>query len=671
MSLPRISFSWKPTISGREPWRWGLWIRQESKKKGHRPKLRIMVRGLLLWLGGFAVLAYLAVATAWYAMLEHRANNLVTWSDCVLAPVRWPEIRRKQGDANIAAGLAAMQARNWSEAVVRLQAGLDRSPNNRQGREKLGLFWVAAGQRERGLNLLQEGITLGYPGRTPMETILRVSLAGEDYDRALAVIDLALQQHGTAVERDRDWLRDQKCRILMLAKRYEAAIGWINAQPVRTDLLFESLVVAQTELHRYDEAKATLATWEKGSGALGGSQRLRVRLARETGDLETMRAALRGMRDRQPTDPSPWVYGVVQEALAGQTAAANEMLDQFLLRFGAKAEALLLVARPLVEIKRWDLYQRVDQQYNEMGLKHPGLQRLRVQALGAQHHYAQALQALQAMVPTGEAGATSDQGPALWFDLNRALLEALNTGESAPGARVLDLISKQPLALGAVKEIGEQLRGGGQEALAKAVFEIAHARFPGSADVNTQLAELRAIASAQPERKVEVPLVQDGQDLDIDAAVAASAGEAPVLERELGSAKLFLALCDRLIAERNWNDLGTALRELRRQRPTWLGANEIEVVPREIELNIAEKNYPALLTNVRFRLDGSLPRALEAMNLVRRLDKAGERGAAERVLGEIERRHPEFPPARRLRSDWAEADAASRAATANDTTLKP
>src|SRR5690606_1174732 len=176
MKLPRISFSWKPTVSGRERWRLGLWILVPGEA-GRRSRLRIMVRGVLLWLAGLAIAAYLGLATAWFMMLDRRPHNLVTWADCVLAPVRWDEIRRKRGDAYIAAGLQAMEARQWSDAVLKLQAGLARSPDNRNGRQQLGVFYVMAGQRGRGLTILAEGVERAYPGREAMETFLRLAVA--------------------------------------------------------------------------------------------------------------------------------------------------------------------------------------------------------------------------------------------------------------------------------------------------------------------------------------------------------------------------------------------------------------------------------------------------------------------------------------------------------------
>ena len=66
-----------------------------------------------------------------------------------------------------------------------------------------------------------------------------------------------------------------------------------------------------------------------------------------------------------------------------------------------------------------------------------------------------------------------------------------------------------------------------------------------------------------------------------------------------------------------------------------------------------------MISNLRLQLDGSIDQALEAIKIARRLDGLGQRNVAENILVEIERRHQDFPPARRLRADWVEAENAS------------
>ena len=670
--LPRTSFSWKPTISGREQWRWGLWLIEPSKS-GRRPKLRIMVRGLLLWLGSLMALVYLALASAWFMVLDRRPHNLVTWTDCVLAPVRWAEISRKRGDAYITEGLAALEAMNWSEAVLKIQAGLARSPDHRNGREKLALFYVAAGQRERGLQLMLEGIERAYPGREQVETFLRICLTGEDYGTALKGLDASLAGASGAVDRDRVWLIEQKARALMVSERFEEAVGWVNRQDAPTEVLRESRVVSLIELERYDEAAAALTDWEavQGKGG-GGTLRIGVRLARERKDFEAMRSLLAVMCERSPRDPNPWIYSVVQSFLIGDVSEARKAMEIVFMRFETGDGVLYRLAQPLVEIEAWDLFDEVNARARSLSQTSTQWGQLRVEAAIKRGRFDEALALIETLNFDPDGGERETQAFEYWKNVSLAYASHLASGEPAPGEELLQTLRRAPVNLQYLKKMAKRLESAERVPVALSIWELARARFPGSEQTQDEVKRLQSLVAAADRIDVAVPLVQDGTPIDLEQSeLLASAepvnGNAEVMK----SPRLFLAQCDRLIETKDWNRLETLFRDFRRARPTWSNANATELLNREIELNIGLKHWAALLSNVRFRLDGTLPRALEIMNLVRRLDLMGERDAAELVLAEVDRRNADFPPARRQREDWAKAKAAAEEAAAKASAPTP
>ena len=662
MAVPRISFSWKPTISGRERWRWGLFMIVPSSS-GRRNRLRIMVRGLLLWLAALAMAAYLAATTALFAWYDRLPHNLVTWTDCLLVPVRWDEIQRKRGDAYIVAGLAAMDAKNWSEAVLKIQAGLAKSPDNRRGRERLGYFYIAAGQRERGLELLLEGIERSFPGREMVETFVNICLAGEDFDLALQALEAGLTQTSAVAQREHQWMVEQKTRVLMVAERYEEALAWVDAQPSMSDVMHESRAVALLSLQRFDEARAALGAWsdEATGAAASGALRIGVRLARETGDLVEMRALLKRIQERSPTDPNAWIYAVVQEWLAGEAAAAAAAQDTVFMRFETLPGIMLRMAQPLVEVEAWPLFDRLVERVRLLGLDDQAWADLQIHAAMKRQRYDAALRILASM-PQPDESTLVGQRQALQRRLQEAYARHLSTGENSAAEELLQIVRQAPLALPLLKSIAETQEQAGHATIALQLMEVARLRFPGSAEAAQRVAQLRQVVGDSERIAPELPVVQDGAPLDLDAVEVGGASAVSTDSRLLGSARLFLDRCDELIATGAWGDLERLLRELRQQRPAWMNANTGPLLEREIELNIGQRDWPALVTNIRFRLDGTLNRALEVMNVVRRLDTAGERSAAERVLAEVERRYTDFAPARRLRADWAEADAAMKAA---------
>ncbi|MCF3649431.1 hypothetical protein [Synoicihabitans lomoniglobus] len=653
MKIPRLSFSWKPTISGRENWRLGLWILVDGKH-GRRSKLRIMGRGLVLWLAALALMAYLGLVTAWFFVLNQRPHNLVTWADCVLVPVRWSEISRKRGDAYIAEGLAAMESRNWSEAIVRIQAGLARSPDNRNGRERLGMFFIAAGQRDRGLKLLEAGIERGYPGRDAMERFLRAAMIGDNFNVALDALDAALTQSGPAVDRDREWMIDQRTRVLIADERFDDVVTWTANQSQMSEVLHESRVIALVELRRFEEAHVALDAWEKGSGALGGSERVRVRLAREEGDLTVMRETLAAMRASQPMSPRPMVYSIVQEQLIGEAQAAHEQLQGYFIRFGATLPNLLMVARPLAEIEAWDLFDQTISRAEEMGFDDASLLMVQVDAAITRGDPPQALELLD-KYETQTANAEPQRGREVWIALQRAMANHLQTGEEGSAGSILERIRTMPIALNSMKEMAERLERGGRLETSLKVWQLARGRYPNSTEVAREAERVRErVGETEVERVPEIPLLADGDDLELEPEPFMTRPE-PEDRPELLSPKRFFERCDQLIAESNWGVLSTLISDLRRARPVWYASRQNDLLVREIALNTGEKNWPALISNIRFRLDGSLERGLEVMNVVRKLDREGERTVAEQVLREVERRHQNFPPARRQREDWEAA----------------
>lgn len=658
--MRKVSFSWKPTVSGREKWRWGLFMIVPSRS-GRSDRLRILVRGLLLWLVGFTVAAYLALATAWFLMLERRPVNYVSWVDCVFAPLRWDEIRHLRGEAFIAEGMMALENRRWSEAVLKLHAGLARAPHHWRGRRNLGLFYMAAGQRQRGLNTLLDGLDHHYPGRDAVQLIMQLGVAGENFDVALVAVEKALALDSGAVSRDREWLIDQKCRILMVAERYEEALDWIAQQERITELRHESRTVALMELQRHDEARESLATWEQGSGILGGVRRLKVRLEREVGDVMAMRATLAEMRNRAATNPQPWVYSIVQEQLAGETEAAEAAMDQFLMRFGLRSQHVVLAAQPLKQIEAWVLFDRLlafaaDHQFDDARLM-----RLKIEAAMDREDYDTAAEQMQ--LYRQRQTSTPSSRELAWYQIMEVWIRHLDLGDDASGQLLISRFQEIPFELAFGSNVAARLEEAGRDEIALEIWRLVNRRYPASQHAQTRAEELREQLGQRAPVEIEVPLVQDGVELDLEAVLPPAEQLPSEIAAALRSLRLFESLAETLVEEKRWSELDQLLRELRRARPDWLVAAAETIYEAEIELNFGDENWSALITNVRMRVDGSLDRALEVMKLARRLDGLGERGLAEQVLREIERRRPDFPPARRLREDWAaEAEKAESAA---------
>ncbi|MDB4385589.1 hypothetical protein N9Z12_06045, partial [Opitutaceae bacterium] len=573
------------------------------------------------------------------------------WEDCVLAPLRWDEIKRKRGDAYIAEGIIALENRKWSDAMLKLKTGLAHSPGNWKGRRNLGLFYLAAGQRPQGLKLLVAGFTHQYQGRDAMQLVMQTSLAAKNYDLALEVLETSLTHSGGAVERERDWLVDQKCRVLMMAQRYEDALEWIDGVSRMTEIRFESKAVALIESGQFDEARDVLAKWGEGSGVMGGVQRILVRLEREAGDVAAMRVALAEMAERNPLDPSPRIYAVVQEYLVGEKATAREALTAYLMRFDSQAQHYELAAGPFLEIEARDLFDQLMDHARDRGIESDSLNR----TLLAFHLQQGNFEAAQTLVAHLREQNNDTSGQlTLWINVMEPWVNQLKEGDSRSREELITALkASSAIGLTLLEDVANRLDEAERTEAALGVWEIALSSYPNYFPAEQNTRRLRQILGAQQEPEIEVPVIPDGVELDFDSILPQPEEVDSEILLTLQSARRFGRVATKYIDEKNWSELEKLLRELRRADPVWTSTQRELITRAEIELNIFSKNWPALVSTVRFQLDGSTDRALGVMRLARRLDDLGERRAAELLVAEVERRHANFPPVRRIRAEWA------------------
>ena len=629
-----------------------MWATRRSRR-GRGQIVTIMGLGVIGWLGGLALMAYMAAATALYMVLDSREHNLVTWEDCVLVPIRWDEIKRKRGDGYIEAGLVALQDQRWSEAILRLQAGLSRSPDNRHGREQLAAFYLAAGQRERGLNLILEGIERSYPGLETMKRFYTVAATGEDFETALAGLDVALASDGPAASRDRVWLVEQKARVLLAMQRWDELTAWVEQNEVRTAMLQETHVVALIEKRDFEKATTALDAWLDAGGVEDAVRRLRVRLAREQRDMPTMRAELKVMRELAATSPKPWVYAVIQEYLADDPAMAKERLSDYLLRFGAKLPNLLLVLNPLLEIEAWELFDAVLADAEQQGLRSFELEVAKMEASIKRGDYEAAAALLAGMTQDFPKVAARRER---WLQHHSLSVDAMMLNEDSAQGALVEWTRRTPLRLDTIKKLAGQLEEAGRSSTAHQILTIAGSRYPGSRQLREEQERLQAEIRESEPVPIELPQIRDGEELVLSEEFAIERDDEEE-QRVMQNPVAFMRVWDAAFAREDLNEAQRLLREVRRERPAWLGAQESALQDREMRLYATQEDWASLVTLVRFRLDGSMNRSLDAMKLVRQLDEQGKRRGAELVLAEVERRDPKFPPALRQRQEWLDQTA--------------
>lgn len=253
-----------------------------------------------------------------------------------------------------------------------------------------------------------------------------------------------------------------------------------------------------------------------------------------------------------------------------------------------------------------------------------------------------------------------------WYQIMTGWIETLENDEVAMVDSLVSELIRPHVSLASGRQIALRLEEQDRAESARRIWQGLSRAYPNSLDVNRSLARIDAQLGKEAAREIVVPVIPDGAALDIDEILEARSGDVPDhVVVAMRSSRRFLTIAWDYIETENWAELDQLLRELRRSRPEWVRDHEPEIREIEIELNIGDENWPALVTNVRLQVDGSIDRALDLLKLARRLDGMGERVTAERILTEIERRNQNFPPAQRLREDWENADGSATAEAAD------
>ncbi|HEY0945476.1 MAG TPA: hypothetical protein VGD81_09410 [Opitutaceae bacterium] len=656
MALPRIKFIWSasPTL----PARWmlglfGLYDRGAKRRRG----LVISLRGLLAWAAALAVVGWFAAASALFLWLERRPVNFVSWTDCVLLPLRWDEVSRKRGQAYIAEGQEDFRARRWTEGMMKVRSGLARSPRDWPARLELARFFVSAGLRNHALATLADGLDHGYPGRTYLENLLATAMQGEDYDKALAACEraLSLVRGGTGDARDEIWLVHQRLQILLATGRPEEVLGDPALQAPTDNLLNELAVVAFISAKRPDDALDWLRRWRERDGATAQVLRLQVRACREAGDRAGMERALEELRERAPMDPAAYIYRVVQRSMAGDATGARAALDEFVLRFSGSAENMMKIAAPLGEIGDVDLLQRCADVATEHGFAVRPYRVLLVQGFLVRGDWPRASATLEAILAEHTASlAPLDE---FWNELMRRLVPATTSAADGTQRALIEFCRDRPLPLRLTKLIYDVLTRAGRYATARDIAGFAQRLYPGSkslADAREAADEReRAIqtdvAKAREAKLAEVaaPVVPLAEEPRVDAPRAGSVW----VDNEAG----FFAALERMAADARWSEIVDEARAVRRAQPGWLMKRDADVMRFEMKALAGLDRPLELIVALRLFLDGSNARNLDAMAVVRMLDEASRRETARLALAEILKKSPQFPPALRQQRAWQPA----------------
>lgn len=627
--LPRIKFIWGAGRVIRGRWYLGLFGFYDRVEGEPDSGLAISLRGTLVWGAALGALAYVGAATALHAVWARNPYNELTRADALLYPFRRGVIAEKKGRAFIAEGQAYFLEKKFQDAASLLRHGLARLPADPEARITLAQIHTLANQRSLALAVLEEGLqAMAYPGRRYLEALVAAAAAADDHARIVDVAARFLAPGAPAgAEGDGRWFRERKFAALLALGRHEEALA-LGRGTGMTPLGVEQQVLALLELKRADEALAVL----NDAAAVAADEpalvaRLKVRIWREAGRRAEMDAALAELRALGPADPAPLVYAVVQRLLAGQTAAAEASLEDFIFRFGGSAQHLVLLAEPLAELNAESLLVRIIAAARERGQPLARLQSLLLQVQAMRGDWGAAARTLAGIaVPPREPLAAT-----LWREWMERLIEAGRTPSDAAHLALVDFLRTRPWPVAVFRQTVTALKSGGQEAAVRDVIGLAARIFPASAWVRDEAARL---AEARAEAQLDPALARRRAVLD-PAALEESALWAQV---------------ERMQAQRDWGQLDEWIRAAMSARPTpgWLTRRDPDLRLVQIGVALGLQDKPALITAARVYLNGDEHRAQHVLVLAEQAAAEGATDLARTLLREINRRTPEFAEAAAL-----------------------
>lgn len=630
MQRLRIKFVWGSVDVIKARWYLRLVGFYGRTEGAHDDGLAVNVRVLLLLFLAGSLGLWLAGAAALRAVWARDPYNLLTYSDALLLPLRQGELAEKRGRALIARGLDALRAKRWSEAVACLRQGLAARPHDDRGRMALARFYLAASQRPAALRLLQEGLTDRFPGRGYLTELFGIAEQAEDFD---VVVRTAERYRRVLIGdnnwTDRRWLEVREFAALMSARQFAEALGLAEGE-ARDDRTDEQRVLALLELHRPDEALQVLNEWATRPDADGTVvTRLSVRAFREAQRFDDMERAWAGMCEQTPADPRTYVYGIVQQTLAGCEAEARTALDHYLVRFGSVPQNLQLLAEPLAEVADLPLLERCVAAANERGCAMQPFQTLLVQARVRRGEWEAAAQVLAEMPAlTGHTGVEHR----LWRDWMGRLLDAVRTPSGATSLALESLLRSRPWSASVFQATVDALRRAHQVETARAVLGRMRSAFPASTwAVNAEIEVGREIA-----------------------ARASSAAGLVAAKSGVPAPATFFARLDEALHGEQWARAEELIREARgaQPEPEWLSARDDELRLAEMRVAQAQGERLRMLAAASLFLNGDPKRSRQVLEFGRTCFSGGDSDSALALANAVLRRSPRLEEARKLVSEW-------------------
>ncbi|RRJ97385.1 hypothetical protein Ga0100231_002225 [Opitutaceae bacterium TAV4] len=643
MTLPPIKLTWgtkkaQPTAR----WRFGL-FGYYNIHGHHVDGLAISLRGALLW-GLFTLcLAWGAGTSFIYYRWQRATYNYVTWTDCLLYPLRKDEITEKRGKAAIAQGFDDLKNRK-DTAIGNLRVGLHRYPKDTRARITLAQVFLAWGIRPQAVKLLNEGMEYGYPGRAYLELALELAAQGEDYDLWIDLCQQAMSladKDPSVSASDRQWLAEQLVKALFSSDRHAEALAYSNSAPELPNTLRRELKIL-TFLNDGDKVTATnaAANWVAADPSSQQALRLLARCYREQNNIPKLTTTLAQLRERNRADPQVYAFSIVQLMMVHQNQAASDILDDYIFRFGSVSANYIILSTALGQIGNVELIDKLRDRAREHGFRLTQIDMARLQALIQQKRWTDARRQADTLRQSlaEEARAPQQQqqqqGTQSTLELLSRLINAASDATDASQTALIEQVRERQLPLATYRRLIDTLMQNGRDATARHIVTYAIGAYPQ----NPYLQEKRIVLDEKAKAAA-------------DAAALAAAGVNAGTAFPANAAAFYKELDELSATHQPFAGL-RLIREIRRINPSWFSAEENEASFRELKFVSEDTDILRLQLQARTYINGDLTRNEKATTLAKTLYDSGQKDAGLIIIKEVLRRTTDYAPAQKLLDLW-------------------
>jgi predicted Zn-dependent protease len=528
---------------------------------GRRYEYYVNLRALVLGFATAAFVAYFAAAALFLLRFEHKhPGSDIGYLDVVLPP-RWKTIDRARGASLIHQARTALTERRYRDALGLFRAGLTRDPDNTAARLDLARLYAAVGLPAKSMDVLREGLRLGYPGQKALAFAFSHAAEADNPEAWLALCHEARARFDSlpAAQRPPDdalWLDRQTAHALSAAGRHEEALALLQKHPADPPELRHARITATLGAGRAREALQAAEDWAAAHPGTPEALCLIAQAAAAAGDFSAMDSGLKRLRSLEPDQARPFLFAYAQHSLVGRSAEAAAALDQLFLRFGANPDFYSALGATLMLTRDASALDRMETELSECGFSPANAWVVRLGFAIEAQDWASAARLAAALQSLNPENLKEDD--ASWIALMGHLAQACIDGSSGTQSLLVEKLAALTPNLKVYRLSATSLLAAGRSETAREILRRAEGRFPDSVSLARLLekadADSRALQLAHPAPAAAPRADETFASLD----AFASAFEARL---RAGDAEAALRLGD----------------VLRRERPDWLSAAETRV----------------------------------------------------------------------------------------------